>query len=546
MKFTPPGVVIANDADPAWTAALALAAGRGQPILWITPPLLGPNRPARDPDDRYSLEQTDSFASLIEAACTTTGYSWNALGDDLDAVTLCLATPVATNTPTGDNRAMLATTDLVGRSRPPSPTTTTTTPTPPADTRARWAWCGQIFGCESRAAYMAMCSLFLQPRSAWLFDGYEHTPPFSDFDATPAADFLRQAGFDCTLDDAPSQSDDTWRRRIAGAPELLRDSPANTPGGIDAGLIAVNTSGYADFFDLKPGQCKATDVPLLRIPAIVHFVHSWSAHQIASRTKIAGRFLSNGAYLYVGSVHEPYLSAFVPTPLLMQRLLATAPVGVAARLDDAPPWKVAIIGDPLFTLGPPPPLLSSPSPVPPPALAGAIDLSTLLTKAIETNDPDTAILLLSLLGRDADATSLVTARLAESPITLSPAAARAGALSLFRAPPISPPPTPSSFPAHLLIARLIAHAPGAAAESPDLLDALWHSVYPHLGSLPHEVIDILKVHLRPEQLPRDAIDLAGAIRRTSGHDAAKAYLRSVRQGVTYDPWKKELDRAIGR
>src|SRR5690606_17791412 len=33
--FTPPGVVVASLNDPAWTAAAALAAGRGQPLIWI-------------------------------------------------------------------------------------------------------------------------------------------------------------------------------------------------------------------------------------------------------------------------------------------------------------------------------------------------------------------------------------------------------------------------------------------------------------------------------------------------------------------------------
>jgi hypothetical protein len=35
QRFVPAGVVITSACDPAWTAAFALAAGRGQPLLWM-------------------------------------------------------------------------------------------------------------------------------------------------------------------------------------------------------------------------------------------------------------------------------------------------------------------------------------------------------------------------------------------------------------------------------------------------------------------------------------------------------------------------------
>src|SRR5690606_22365810 len=35
LGFAPPGAVVAAHNDPAWTAALALAAGRGQQIVWV-------------------------------------------------------------------------------------------------------------------------------------------------------------------------------------------------------------------------------------------------------------------------------------------------------------------------------------------------------------------------------------------------------------------------------------------------------------------------------------------------------------------------------
>jgi hypothetical protein len=535
IQYVPPGVVVAADADgaagmdPAWTAALALATGHGQPIVWITPPPFGGGaskaRPARDVDERYSLEQVDTLSTLIEASCTATGYAWTIVGDDIEAVTLCLNTPAAANTPPGDKREMLAVTDLIGRSRD--------------DARKRWAWSGQIFGTEARAAYAAMCSLFLQPKGAWFFDGYENAGPYAAFDATAAGDMFSKAKYECIVDDTGSQSDDAWRRRIAGAPEKLRDEPVTKAGGIGTGLIAVNTSGYADFFDLQPGQCKTTDVPLLRVPSIVHFVHSWSAHQPGVRTTIAGRFLANGAYVYVGSVHEPYLAAFVPTPLLIQRLLALAPIGISARLDDAEAWKVAMIGDPLWTLGPEAPrreLIMN--------IEGAEDLSVLLTKSLEAKDADAAIALLSLLGRDTEAASLAVARVNEAGAGMKAEAALVGALSVFRSEWPVRGVDPKGPPRHAMIAKLVKAAGDAVQKAPEVRDALWHSVYPSLGSLPDDVIEVLKANVRQEQLPRDAIDLSTAIRRVSGDAAAKNYLRGVREGVTHEPWKKELDRAI--
>ncbi|MGE3107700.1 MAG: hypothetical protein AB7G11_02130 [Phycisphaerales bacterium] len=534
LGIASPGIVCASESDPAWTAALALAAARAQYLAWITPPRLGPAadpgaRPPTEPDERYSLAQCDEFSTLIEAACSVTGASWDALADDIDSVTLCMGTPAAVQLPRSDNRDMLATTDLVGRAR--------------TEPRVRWAWCGQIFGSESRAAYMAMCAIFLQPRSAWLFDGYDNSGPFAAFDSTAAGELLSAAGVACTVNDAPDQSADSWRRRIAGAPELLRDLPVSDPAGIEAGLIAVNTSGYADFFDLRPGQCKSTDVPLLRIPSIVHFVHSWSANQVNVRSTIAGRFIDSGAYVYIGSVHEPYLSAFVATPLLVQRMLATAPVGVSARLDDGAPWKVAYVGDPLVTLGPEAPRANVQ-----PGLPGVVDTAGLLAQALRDNDADRAVSLLTLLGRDADAARLVFACIAQEHPPISALTARRGALAVFRSawPPAMKPGEPAPPPRHEVIAQLVDRAGESVSQSPEVLDALWQSAYLFMGSLSPGVIETMKSHLRPEQQARDAIELATAIRKVQSADAARDFLRSVRSKMTHEPWKKELEREIAR
>ena len=111
---------------------------------------------------------------------------------------------------------------------------------------------------------------------------------------------LRQVGITVELDDTPRQGAADWRLRAART--------------VTADLILVNTMGNADFFDLTPGQCKPGDVPILNVPAALHIVHSWSLLAPDTRDTLGGRWLERGVFAYAGSVNEPFLEAFVPTP----------------------------------------------------------------------------------------------------------------------------------------------------------------------------------------------------------------------------------------
>jgi hypothetical protein len=82
-------------------------------------------------------------------------------------------------------------------------------------------------------------------------------------------------------------------------------------------------------------------------------IHSWSASDPDDRNTVSGRWLVNGAYAYVGSVHEPFLSAFIPPKLMVDRLKRGTPFLIAARQLQSPPWKVATIGDPLMSIAKP-------------------------------------------------------------------------------------------------------------------------------------------------------------------------------------------------
>ena len=513
MGFASPGLVVASVSDPAWPAALALAAGHGQPIVWYDA--------AGSAINGDMLEnEVDALAKAIDEAAEATGLSWRGLGDDLDAVTLCLnsaakykAIPdpkLAAQVPVkpGD---LAAVTDRIGRH------------SEGGALAPRWAWASQVFGNERRSAYRAMCSLFLETTSAWLFDGYQSGQSgYSDFDCTKAGEILTAAGLTVTVDDAPRQGRADWRARAAKP--------------LDAGLVLVNTSGMPNYFDLQPGKARCGDIPMLSIPAMVHVVHSWSLAYPAGRESVGGKWLDNGAYAYIGSVQEPYLSAFVPTPLVAQRLVpfnadffGGFAWGAAGRHDNSPIWRVACMGDPLITVG-----RAAPRPadarLP---LEGTTDVETEMRAAIKEKQFARAIALLALLGRDDQAARVTTAVLADQPAQFTADVAAAGIMSLSRAGKGD------------AIATVYAKLDAKVATDGSVLDALWLGTINELKTTTdRNLLNILRRHLRASQASRDALDLSAAWERLLGKPAALAMLSEVRSAVKDDGQRQELDDAI--
>src|SRR5690606_39138297 len=255
LELHPFSVVAADPRHGCRVAAVALAAGRGQPIVWVETPS-GVNR-AMDP------EQCRAISEAITGALDGLGMRWSGLGAGIDAITLVAEAPVRVE----GGPETLATTDALGRD--------------PMSPMERWAWSGQIFGAAPEAAYRAMCGLFLPLGSAWLFDGYPAEGVWMQYDQSAAASVLRQLELDVTIDDHPRGTLASWRSRIGL--------------GIDADLIFVNSKGNKARFDLASGTGRAADVPFLQRPAAVYFIHSWSATEPRARGTIAGRWLSRGA-----------------------------------------------------------------------------------------------------------------------------------------------------------------------------------------------------------------------------------------------------------
>lgn len=478
VGHVPPGIVVTWPDDPAWTAGLALAAGRGQPLAFIkTPRIVG---------STMSMKDADEIETLVEGWASTTDLEWRGIGDALDAVTLCV------NAPARVDRAVkgeqIALTDKIGRIGE-------------GETGQRWAWCGQIFGTPAQAAYRAMAALFLQPRGAWLFDGYPNDENWRDYDITPAAQVLQRARFKVELHDAPVQSADHWRSAVARP--------------LHADLFMVTTKGLPEWFDLTPGQCRAGDVPLLTRPALVYVIHSFSAARADDHRTIAGRFLQHGAFCYAGSVHEPFLGAFLPPQHFAMRMLTQAPFGVAARLDAGPAWKIAIFGDPLYTYG-----LAQTRADDAPPLADATPLDDGLRELLTGDQLARGLRTLAMLARDEDAAALACALLDQEKARVTPRVAEEAILPVLRSGRASRVPD---------FAVLV--EPAAMQASPDLRDALWLSARPLLADPSIHLLEALSHNLRNEwdMTARDLADLTRAWMTKHGVESARTMLARVRQ-----------------
>src|SRR5262249_60764650 len=71
------------------------------------------------------------------------------------------------------------------------------------------------------------------------------------------------------------------------------------------GLIWVNSTGEPTDFSIAGGPGRPADVPG-GCPAAVVLIHSFSAADPADPATIAGRWLTQGAFVYFGSVNQPY------------------------------------------------------------------------------------------------------------------------------------------------------------------------------------------------------------------------------------------------
>jgi hypothetical protein len=493
VNLRPCGVVAANAVDPSWTAALALALGRGQPIVWVLSPLGAPG-------GQTDAEVVRDINAQVRAGLAKTPWTFDALGDDIDAITLCASMGGrVVGVPGVEGPAALS--DLIGR-----------------EGKDRWAWGGWIFGTHASSAYTAMCSLFLRAESAWMFDAYGQKYP-GQFACSAALPLFQRVGMPVELIGPTMARLDTWR--------------SSTAGGLDAGLVQVNSAGHFNWFQLVDTNAWASEVPGLVRPALVSFTHSFSAQYVNAPGSISGRWLEEGAYGYIGAVDEPTLGGFVPPNVLMARLVAGGAWGYAPRLDNFQPWKVQIIGDPLKTVGPKRKIGDLPEKM----VDGATDLEQEMRDHVEQRRFGEGVAALVMLGRDEDAVRLARSVIASETATDADKAgvARAALRAAYRAKDAE------------LFAGLHGLLPDDVAARDGERALLWQALRGELaGGEPTEaMITRLMLHVRPESAVDDASAIRAHVARIFGDQAVRTMYQRLIEQAKDNSVKQGLMRAMG-
>jgi hypothetical protein len=314
-----PGIVVTNRQSPSLAAAVALAAGRFQPIVeWPW-----------DQSHDVLLDQAGaaSAADALNTLVLKTFPEYHGLGDSCDFITLAGDWPYRYTSPKIAKQGPIALDDLLGRN--------------PRDF-TRSAFTGRLVGRPEQCVYQAMCSLFLSARSATCFDTYDaKSPVWAAYSMAKIRPGLSK-----------SLALKVW-------PASAGPGPAIWHGAFDpisqAGFVMVNTHGSPVDFFLPTDKGRTADIPF-SVPTTVHFLHSFSAQQPYNPDTIAARWLANGAYAYFGSMHEPYLTSFRTPELIADLLAFNLPLVAAFRQGPTEafgtPWRLMFFGDPLCRLRP--------------------------------------------------------------------------------------------------------------------------------------------------------------------------------------------------
>ena len=489
--FTPLGAVVVSEGDPAWVAGLALAAGRGQLTIWSDGPRRGVGGMMPD-EDLAKLDQE------ITGALEASGRSWNRIGDEIDALTLCL------NRQSRYREAgePMAVTDRIGRHGP----------------GRRYAYTGMIFGEAPEAAYRAMCALFLQPESAWMFDGYDPSfaPPYAVANATRVA--KTQAWQTIALT-PPSNSARLWRRA--------------TRWGINADFVHVNTSGRFD--RSTSGGAASTGTTSRRWTSRRSSTSSTPSPPSASTRRAPSR--RAGSRTGRTSSSAPWTSP-ASTPSSPRRTCCAAsspPCPWAARRGTRcgpTVWKINYFGDPLMVVGPDAPRAEEGVP-----LDGATPMDDEMRAALKERNLAEAIGALVMLGRDADAVKLATAANQQTgdDETVDPELARAALDAVFRA---------GEADLFLDLCESLAKADALTARD---IDRIWTAIRPDLNSTDRtDLVRALSENIRNASPVEDAGDLAPVVARLVSREAARAMIERVQSETNNPRDKQELDRLADR
>jgi hypothetical protein len=338
-----PGLVLADPDHETIGAAVALAAGHFQSLMrlgafHLPPGVRGAAESTRRFGDVLTVVEAWGFARGIEARVSSAVAKYDQLGDDCDFLTLAGDWPFRYQVEEGERpvSGIYALDDLIGRNLGGGPSLGGI-----ERSRRRWGYVGRIIGEPAASVARAMGGLFLHPRSAILWNTYDGGTPWSTYAMKSASAQLSKV-LPGPIEQAEGSKADLqhWHASVA---------PANR-----FGLFMINTSGGPDNFSIGGGPGRPGDVPG-GIFRAVSMIHSFSAANPADPQTIAGRWLANGAYVYFGSVQEPFLPAFRTPGVVAELIAADVPLVAALRQSEREPfgfpWRLVYLGDPLYRIG---------------------------------------------------------------------------------------------------------------------------------------------------------------------------------------------------
>jgi len=314
MGLAPMGIVFADASNDGLLAGgAALAAGRFELLDFL--------HSDDDVSAMIKMEGAKKLRAQIAEKIGKWGYDYEHMFDDIDFVAFSCVMPMKFQR---SDRLEYNVDDFVTR----------------RDDEVRYAYPGRLMEGITRASYMAMCGMFLQPARALFFNTYNlKRPGFSDYGTVDAA--LAMKAFMPTSEVSDKSANlETWSKLMG------KVNPYQ--------YLHVNTSGGKDIWWVGGVEGKLEDMPAESVPCVVEMTHSYSAAEPWDKKTIAGRWLNAGAYIYFGSNYEPFLSSFRTPSRIMAAINDGEPLGKAYRSGFGEefwtPWRLCYMGDPLFVL----------------------------------------------------------------------------------------------------------------------------------------------------------------------------------------------------
>ena len=303
--------MVSSPDSPTLAAAVALAAGRFQPLLrWET---------EKHRADILTTDEARALSLNLETKIADLIPHYDKLGDDCDFVALAGDYPYRY-----DAKGVNAFDDLILRA---------------PDGLRRWAYAGRLNGDLTRGVYQAMCSLFLHPSSALLFNGYSQKErPWTEYGMDAAFNRL-SAVVKAGLRNGERASFPGWHQAF---------DPSNPYG-----LLLINTSGTATAFNLDGGPGQTADVPE-SVPTAVLIIHSLFC-RIARRPRHDCRPLDGQRRLRLLRVGQRALSPGVPPARPGRVVPRREPPGGHRRSKGPgrarrPTLALLYLGDPLYRI----------------------------------------------------------------------------------------------------------------------------------------------------------------------------------------------------